>query len=277
NVIQDDVGDMPVAWGARMLYLPESATWGADHQVKMVWLVNALVDTCDTSTLVDNDEYDTHCADPDNWSSETQVIQTYYEDFHVTSLSVREDHGMQAAVIAQTDALTAVYEEYLWHLADTLQQTFIAGELIDTTGDEIGDVRFDLAEIETRFDDDSPTYADGAPERWGIPKSALDVSAVYTYPDQISGLDGVAAVQVPAALAQYTSPAADARVTLLLAREETFRSTSLGGDGVTANYDGSISVDMSEQITQTYASLNWSPYVYDGYDWDVDDLGDTLA
>ncbi|MCP4543086.1 MAG: LamG domain-containing protein, partial [Chloroflexi bacterium] len=272
-VIQDVVGDSPAAWGARMLYTMDSGStgWGEDHTIKLLWMVTAVTDTCDTSAMSDSDDYDDYCAaDSGHWVSANSVIQTYYEDFYLTSLYVKQEHGMQAAVIAQNDALSVPYEDSLWHLADGLQDAFLAPELVG------GSTRFDIAEIETRFDDDSPTYADGAPERWDIPKSALDVTAVYTYPDQTSGLNDMINSLIPGVLdTAYAAATADDRVTLLFAREESYKSTTLGDSEVTVGY-GSLSVDLGALDEKTLAGLNWAAYVYDGLGWDSDDVDDYL-
>ncbi|MEM7028117.1 MAG: LamG-like jellyroll fold domain-containing protein [Chloroflexota bacterium] len=274
-LIEDTVGNMPVAWTGQMLYTLNSAAsgWGADHQVRLVWFVTAQSDYCDTSGIPANVEFDDYCSanKEAHWVSENSIIQRYYEDFYVTGLYTKEDFGLKGAIIAQTDAATATYENFLWHLADGLQQTFIKGEV------DGGATRFDIAEIETRFDKDSNTYADGAAERWGIPKTSLDVTAIYTYPDQITGLEDLGANQVPNVLnTTYPGVSANTHLTLLLAREETYKSTVLGGDGVSSSSSTEVSISLSGLDQKTYASLNWAPYVYDGLVWDSADLEDYL-
>lgn len=78
SVQEDDVGSTPVAWGGRMLYrLEDGTSWGdVAHQMKVIWLVNAVVDMCEAPADADYDDY----CDPDkpeNWTSSTSVIQTY--------------------------------------------------------------------------------------------------------------------------------------------------------------------------------------------------------
>ena len=50
SLVQDDVGDTPVAWAGTMLYRPINGltTLGSDQKVRLVWMVEALLDTCDT-------------------------------------------------------------------------------------------------------------------------------------------------------------------------------------------------------------------------------------
>lgn len=47
-LIQDQVGDTPVAWGGRMYYRPSSSVWGGNHRARLIWMISALVDTCNT-------------------------------------------------------------------------------------------------------------------------------------------------------------------------------------------------------------------------------------
>jgi hypothetical protein len=126
-IIEDVVGDTPVAWGARMYYNTDNADWGSDHELRVVWMITALVDSC---TAPDGVTFDDYCAENfDNWTTDITVIQTYYEDFALTGLSVQEHHGMEIAVVAQRDADTVDYEDSLWVLVNGLEQSFIRGDL----------------------------------------------------------------------------------------------------------------------------------------------------
>jgi len=269
TTIEDQyAGDTPVAWGAQMLYRPEVAAWGENHNMKLVWMITALVDTCDTSEMTGEDDYDTWCTNKAHWTTETSIIQTYYEDFYVTGLSVREENGFKSAVIAQTDADSVSYENYLWHLANNLQRTFLGSELV-------GGSRFDITEIENRFDDVS-THNTGDPELWGIPQGKLTVSTA-TFDDQISGLANLINTQIPDMLATtYPGAAPDTRITLLVAREESYRSTTLGDSSTTSTNGSTLTVDLDSLNREMYASLGWAPYDYDGATWLSYDLYDYL-
>ena len=267
STVEDTTGNTPVAWGTQMMYRPGNAPWGDAHQVRMVWLVQMLVDACDTSGMAKDDTYQVWCrADSDHWVTDFQVVQTYYEDFTLTGLTVREDYGLELAVMAQSDALTVDYENYLWHLSNALQTTFGAGQLVDT------DNRFDLAEIVNRFGGDSGT-------EWDIPIDKIVLNtAVYT--DQVNGLSGMVYNQIPDILSDtYGSAVHGDAVTLLFAREETYRATSL--QSATYNdADGVLTLSLSGLPQQTYATVHWSPYEYDDSgEWlsmDLYDYTDTL-
>ncbi|MCP4541339.1 MAG: LamG domain-containing protein, partial [Chloroflexi bacterium] len=269
TLVEDTLGDTPVAWGTQMVYQPEGSLWGDDHKVRLVWLVQALLDSCDISGIGENDTYDEWCAtNSGNWVTSMAVIQTYYEDFTLTGLSVREDYGMDMAVIAQTDALTVDYENYLWHLSNNLLATFGEGRLIDDDNDDIGDRRFDFDEIITRFGGTSGTM-------WDIPVNLIAVDSV-TYTNQITGLAGMFNTQIPNVLStHYSGAATDDDVTLLFAREESYKTTSLGSASVDDAVFGKLTLSLGGLTQQTYSTLNWSPYQYDASgEWLSKDLYD---
>ena len=292
TILEDNVGDTPVAWAAQMYYRPENGSWGsAQHNVRMLWMVRALIDTCDTSPDFMPDEFEdrdgrTVQRDDDDaveawcelnryegeqiWKTRSQIVQTYYEDFYLTGLSAREDYGMDLAIIAQNNATSVDYENYLWHLSNGLQANFGEGGQIDEDNDLIGDRRFDIGEVVTRFG--SNTYETGDAELWDIPSDTFTVNHT-SYGDYISGLDAMVDQVIPQVLDDvYGSPQAEVQVTLLIAREDNYKSTFLGNDSYvdvsTADDISSIEIDLSEVGRQTYSTLNWSPYEYNGLDWD---------
>ena len=268
-LIEDAVGDTPVAWAGRMYYNTLNLVWGASHKVRLVWLVTAVVDTCE---LPVDEDYDVWCASDklDHWTTTTSIVQTYYEKFHLTGLSVREHYGVETAIVAQTDAASADYENYLWHLSNGLERVFIGSGLVDGR-------RFDLAEIERRFDKDSGTDA-LAPERWGIPKPMLDVT-VFSAPDPTIGWNDLVNNHVKSILAATYggAPTGTPQVTLLFAREETLKSTTLDDSDALSVVGTTLTVDLGSLGRQRFASMNWSPYVYDGLSWVSDDPANYLG
>ena len=117
NVVSDDTGGGKVAFLAHMLYWPGAAnTWSTPQLARIVWAIQALTDQCDDSEFPKNleeyqdsnkeyedatqDEYSAayraHCA-RHRTADELRVVQTYDEDWYLTGLSVREDHGMWVA------------------------------------------------------------------------------------------------------------------------------------------------------------------------------------
>jgi hypothetical protein len=257
SVIEDPTGNTPVAWGTQMLYQPGDTDWGDAHEMRLLWLVQMINDTCDTSGMGEDDDYETWCKpDGPNWSSNLTIAQTYYEDFYLSGLTVREDYGMDIAVLAQDNALSVDYENYLWHLSNGLQKAFGEGQLIDDNNDGTGDRRFDFTELVSRFEGSSGTV-------WDIPVSRIAVNSA-SYPDQVSGLGGMVRDQIPDTLSSlYSGATSGDAVTLLIAREESYKTTSLEEDAAYDSRTSTLEISLDDVTEQTYATLNWSPYEYD--------------
>lgn len=274
TVIEDQHGGAPVAWGTQMFYRPESSSFGDAHSAKLVWQVQALNDYCDTSGMGNDDDFDEWCAtDGDNWVTAVAVIQAYYEEFYLTGMTVQEAHGFEMAVLGQRDALAQPYADDLWHVGNSLMSTFVGGKLLDTNNDSTGDSRFDVAEIVSRFGAGSGTL-------WDVDLSNIAVAS-GTYSDTVSGMDALVSSTVPNLLADiYPAATANDDATLLIAREEAFRTVGLGflesgdlqddGNTLTAN------LSFTGQSVQTYTSLHWTPYEYDGVGWNGADIADKL-
>ena len=76
------------------------------------------------------DRYDLWCQDAANWVSEEGVIHRYYDDWYLTGLDVREDRGVEAAILYEDPTYAGrnpQYEENLWRIANNLQDSFLAG------------------------------------------------------------------------------------------------------------------------------------------------------
>jgi len=273
--LNDPVGDAPVAWAGRMVYLPNTATWGQSHQVKLIWLVTMLVDTCDTTGLSDpkdQEAYSAWCEGTTHWVTNQQVVQTYYEDFKLTGLNVTEEHGSKTAVIAQTDALSTHYERNLWQLSNGLQGTFITGDQISSGN------RFTIEEIKNRFDAGTTSYATGAPELWGIPNNKLVVREASSV-DQVTSFKDLEANVNALLRDMYLDAATGSIVTLMFAREDSSRSVMLEETNYVSVNGNAISIDLgatSDNPVFTYASLNWAPYRIDVSGWHGYDVVDYL-
>src|SRR5690606_37853093 len=64
-----DKGNRPVAFAGKMFYQPGTDFWGAAQEVRLVWLIPALVDT-------------------DEGRNIPQILQTYYTDWTPAGLNV---------------------------------------------------------------------------------------------------------------------------------------------------------------------------------------------
>ena len=151
QLVTDPTGEKNVAFSGGMYYRAASS-WGNAQQVRLVWLVQALVDRCDAF----KDNVCTHYSQ----YNDLQIVQTYDDDWFLTGLSVNEERGAQIATIYEDPAVAndaPLYLNTLFLLLYSLDQTFLAGADCDTTdsnGNCVGDGNLDVTvdEIARRFD-----------------------------------------------------------------------------------------------------------------------------
>ncbi len=253
SLMQDEVGDTPVAWQGRMLYRPLAGlnNLGHDQTVRLIWMVQALTDSCDAanastssaSGLTSAELVEAWCADQANWTTKASVIQTYYEDFYLTSLNVREDHGAKVAIIAEpANVGNTNYDDQLWHLADTLQSALI-GAQAKSNGD-----RFTVSDIGAYL------------STWGVGDLAV---SNYTLANELA-LAKVASTYSTDALNQsFTGASQGASATLLFAGEERARLGGLSDGGAISN-GNRVVLDLASKPLKTLAALRWAPYTYQG-------------
>ncbi|MCP4538821.1 MAG: hypothetical protein GY832_16935, partial [Chloroflexi bacterium] len=264
--VQDELaGDTRVAWQARMMYHPETSqtTLGDNQTVRLIWMIEALTDNCSPPAGEDYDEY---CADKSNWTTSNSVIQTYYESFTLTGLTVREDHGLDVAIIAQPPGTgNANYDDQLWHMADSLQTALIKGELKEANN------RFSVADIGTFT------------STWGV--AGLNITNL-SYDTQL-GLAEIAGGKSTTVLNNvYSGAGVGYSATLLFAGEETARLVTLG-DTATQWGGNVLWPDLTSDLAwlNTSATLRWTPYIHKGAGvWDTlnletyfDELGGDLS
>ncbi|MEM7030805.1 MAG: LamG-like jellyroll fold domain-containing protein [Chloroflexota bacterium] len=255
NVVRDPVGDGIVAFSARMAYWSDSIKipFGKNNKVRLAWLVRAKI------------------VNPQNGQYAEQTIHTYYDDWYLTGLSVREELGVTAGVVFENPDFAGKnphYEDNLWALADGLSQTFMAGRDSGT-----GQRDITIAEIKNRFDKDSNNSVSDE-KRWGIPNQALQVKT-YNFTDQ-SGLATLPGGTTQTLLDQhFTNKATD--TTLLFVREERFRAANLDqGGAVIERYgtSGFIGVKMAP-TEHVLAGMSWAPYRYKGANsWEAYPIAD---
>ncbi|NOZ06931.1 MAG: hypothetical protein GXP41_11385, partial [Chloroflexi bacterium] len=296
NVVPDDTGGGRSAFSARMIYWPSAnATWAKAQEVRVVWLVQLLSDQCDQTGFRPSDdakedaaqytsEINAWCANPANRTpDQLQVVQTYEEQWYLTGLSVREEHGLDVAVIWEDPANDndRQADDRLWQAARGLTAVFLSGR--DCEDDDPGndpdyvdeptvsicreDGKRDLvvaprdhgnATIYDRLDSNGSAPADDV-RRWGIPKGALRVKTLsYDHQDYLTW---IAMKETREILEQnFGTYKADVSPTLLFAREETFRGVNLESAGGLVR--GVLKLNLSQEQPQTLASVNWAPYRY---------------
>ncbi len=274
-VMQDEYG-AKVSFTARMFYRPSVSAPGALQEARLVWLLLAKTDSCTIPENLSEDAAKTYCNGLTHWvETSARIIHTYYDDWYLTGLSVREDHGLDVGVIFEDpdyaigqpdyDADT-YYEGNLWQLATGLDQSFIAGR--DDDADGVRDIT--VEKIAHRFDRDlnaGVTFT----ESWGLDQSAFQV-VTTTFPHQ-SYLGVVPMTTTKQILADYFTNGTLAKIqapTLLYVREERFRFGSLDGFG-TATQAGILhanhltaSLAIADFPATTLSGMSWAPFRYAG-------------
>jgi len=298
NLVPDETGGGKAAFSTRMLYrIGAESLWQEAQQVRVVWSVQMLTDGCDQAgfqpseeaewdTTKYQEELQSYCAKPRNRTADrVQIVHAYDEEWVLTGLSVREDHGLDVAIAYEDPATDddLQTDDWLWPLARGLGASFLVGRDCDTTdengrctgGNGLRDigvvkeraVKLGATEIITTVADSTIAGRFGSPisstvtitDRWGISLTApLDVETVsFPHQDYVAHIAMTDTLQI---LGQFPT---DVAPTLLFAREEHYRSVGLDMD--LANWkQGVLVVSADPQTLQedTLASLSWTPYRY---------------
>ncbi len=313
-------GDAHVAFYAKMLYDP-AASWGDAQSVRLAWVIQGLVDVCgypeDPPSGYDSgwdwppdpDSPPTDWPEDDPWPpaeyelyngdqcqfydsyNQTQIVQTYYDAWHLTGLNVRENAGTDIAAIFEDPAVDPepLHDTALIQLVSGLQETLLVNrdcdEVSPVTGDCVGNGVRDLTvtaqpgdqTLAQRFD---YTLNGGVSneERWGI-SNTLRVQT-YSYAHLDAAYANTTKHTTVSILDTYFSPhwqtSTPITPTLLFAREERFRASNLDlqGHSSAIQWDDGDSDGHAERFTldlnadggtpqQTIVGINWAPYRYD--------------
>ena len=259
NLVQDETGGDRVAFSARMLYWPtittttQTADWGLTQKVRVVWLVHMLTDRQD---------------EDGEWVLDTpQVVRAYPEEWYLTGLAVREDHGLDVGITYEDpvndDDLQ--YDDPLWALAEGLEASFVAGR----DEDDDGERDITVAEIDARF---SITSSATITERFGISTTIELETETYSYAHE----DFIAYIVMTETkkilsdtFTSYVDQGADA-VTLLFSQESRARVANLDGEDDTVTIAGhqlTLKLDQDAIPVQTNAYINWAPFRYEEDEW----------
>jgi hypothetical protein len=282
QLVTQDRGRQHVAFSTKMLYLPQ-ASWGEAHQVRLVWVVQALLDECAAYQ-------DGECSSYGEMNR-AQIVHIYDDTWYLTGLSVREDHGADVAIIYENPEVDDDLNDdgVLWSLTPQMDVTFIGRQpFTRTNGTLAQDISVDLLYADLNH----TTNGSGITSTWAVTNSLAVVTHSYTHRDEalitivatdtLSILDGT--------FTSYWNSAGPITPTLMIAREERFRSVNLD-EGLLGspllNWQGgqlAVAINPVSVTLDTMASLNWGPYYYDGSDWRGmsielywQELGDRLA
>ncbi|MDX1413779.1 MAG: LamG-like jellyroll fold domain-containing protein [Candidatus Promineifilaceae bacterium] len=288
QLVTESRGNKNVAFYGSMFYRAGD-TWGNAQSVRLVWLVQALVDQCA--------EYTNNICTSYDVLNQEEIIQSYDEEWYLAGMHVTEEHGTTMDIIYEdpvaTEALEAGYDkpyymDALYGLLYGLDYSFLAGrdcDSVDNTGACVGDGQLDItaAEITRRFNHETNSGVSDE-ERWGLP-NVLDVVQNEYEAFDLASYDTSVTQTVKILNDQFTSAwsAADPITpTLMFAYQEQYRSLNMDQgyagspnfalSGSSANLDlpstGADAVSLN-----TKASVKWTPYTYDPVNgWDTADI-----
>lgn len=271
NLAEDKTTGAKVAFNAQLLY-QAGATW-QPQQARLSWGVQVLREqyaSADEAKKVLD-------AGSGRGANQVTFLHAYYDDFHLTGLNVREDRGVQMAIVFEDPATdnNAAEDDALLHMMTGLGDSYLINrdcDFVDNQGQCVGDGQRDITipVIKQRWDRLSNSgITDG--QRWGIPANRLRVET-YSFPHEDAATMIGGGTHAPTILNTYFTGTAAAKPSLLFVRESRFRATNLdsrAGSASAVTWSGqAVSVSLNginEVITGGY---NLAPYRYDsGAGW----------
>src|SRR5690606_12833258 len=123
SIVTDEKTGQRVAFSGQTLYLPDGTSPGP-HQVRLAWVRQALLAlSCDPT---DSAQVAQGCTAGGYLYNVPQPIHTYYADWNLTGLSVREDHGAAVSIIYEDPAVDNDLHDdaALWALSFVLDHHF---------------------------------------------------------------------------------------------------------------------------------------------------------
>ncbi|MEM8857621.1 MAG: hypothetical protein AAGD96_04835, partial [Chloroflexota bacterium] len=183
-VSDSEQGDAKVAFYGKMLYAPVGLNWNSTHNYNFVWMVQFLSDQCsgfDKKGICE--EYSVY--------NDSQIINTYDEEWQLTGLNIREDHGVDMAIVYEDPAIDEnIHSDVpLMLLTHGLEQAYLNPRDCDALTSEgacIGDEDIDLTldEIETRFH--NPTNQNiSQTKSWGLDDNFRVEQFSYNHVDEM--------------------------------------------------------------------------------------------
>jgi hypothetical protein len=278
SLVRDENGGASVAFTTRLPYqVMSSGDWGTDHQVRVAWALQMLVDQC--KEVPDGEDVESWCLIAQNREEQIQIVNVYYEDWVLTGLDVREDHGVQMAIAFEDPARDADKEDdrWLWALAEGLDQSWLAARDCDRVeaGTCVGNGQRDLTvpEIVHRFDNTSNGDIPAEDDRlWGIPRNALRVwYREFAYQDLLVSVPMTYTKQILNEHFLQSGQPVTPAPTLMYLREEHYRSANLDSRAEMAVRSGAqLTMDLQPTYVSldSVAAMSWTPYRYRDGAWE---------
>ncbi|GAB4494722.1 MAG: hypothetical protein OHK0052_00470 [Anaerolineales bacterium] len=253
--------DEKVAFYGKMLYQP-TVGWGGAHAIRLVWLIQALVDECASDNLA-------ACTK----LNDLQVLHTYNGAFTLTGVNVREERGFETAILYEDPTVddNLYRDDTLMMFSQRMEATFFAGYDCNTVVDNAcvgnGVPDFTLTEIQRRFDH-ATNGSVTADERFGLPNFLSVRRFSYAHADQ--AIADMAQVQNKAILETAFTPHAGAGnfyPLLLTLGWHRFRSANFENSAQAVLSGRSLDFDLSHSPLVENANMVWQPFEYAAGQW----------
>jgi hypothetical protein len=272
NLVEDEVTGNKVAFNAQLIY-QNSAAW-KPQQVRLTWLVQVLNETYNSP------EAGRKALKDGNGTGNNQatVLHAYYTDFQLTGLNVREDRGVEMAIVYEDPATdnNVNEDDGLMQIMNGLDVSFLSNrdcDFIDNEGFCVGDGERDITipVIKQRWNSGSNSGVTEG-QRWGIPANRLRVETYrFAHEDEATMIAG--GQYAPAILDARFRNTAATKPSLLFVREARFRSNNVdvraGGDSSVAWNGRNLSISFSNVAETITGGYNLAPYQFNssGNNW----------
>ena len=304
NTVAAVRGGETVAFKATMFYQPTQGTnnvvnWGADHEYRLVWLVQMLTEDCpvdvDSKAVARmNRENATRQANgqPQNYTLQDaykalckeviRLINIYDDTWQLTGLQAKEAHGLEGAIMYEdpTRDTDLLVDDQLWMASWNLSGNWLVGR---DCGDTVSTPHCNSSDGTRDVTISGAGTAATLPEAlnaWSGNNHYLKVSTYGPYPHE-DHMALVGTTQINSLLnAQFQSYTNQTHPTLLFLWENHNRSVSYGDNRVTAT-GNKITLDFNPQDVKvtTATMMNWVTYQYNSSTrkWGIYDLNNYLA
>ncbi|MFN8333457.1 MAG: LamG-like jellyroll fold domain-containing protein, partial [Saprospiraceae bacterium] len=262
NLVEDNLTGQKVAFQAQIVLQPGATV--PTLPTRLVWSIHVLQEEF-------ANEKDFQNAAPASLNRST-ILHAYYDDFQLTGLNVREDHGVEMAIIYEDPASDpdVTEDDVLLQMMNGLDNSYMINrdcDLSDNAGNCVGNGQRDItiATLKQRWDRDSNSGITDS-QRWGIPANRLRVETYsFAHADEATIMAG--SQYAPAILNSRFSNTAATKPSLLFVRESRFRASNIdvrAGGSDSVNWVGrNVQLNLSavpEMITGNYTL---APYRYD--------------
>jgi hypothetical protein len=262
-IVIDDQSGERVAFSGQMRYKP-TGSWSTPHSVRLAWVVQALNDLpCDPKAA---DAAAQGCQSDGYIHNHPSVIQSYYENWTLTGLTVREDNGASMAIAYEDPAVDDDTKENtaLWALTLVLDQHFLIGR--DENNDGVRDLK--LSDLGAHFDrDNNPSDA----QRFSVPNILQVATNSYTSGDEATAATAMTETMkiLDATFKPVVTADNSVKPLLLFAQENKVRAVGLDQVGAGDNYATQSGANLTLDFAPTaesalpvtvIAGLKWMAY-----------------